>query len=316
MFEEKAQNKKILGLPLKQLIYVIGFGLLLYTIIPLLGGFQQSLAVLATVSVSHIVVIILVTLSTYFAGSIQLKGASDRKLPIAETFMVQIAGAFINIFVPAGLGHIGSNIRYLITKGSTLARAQASLVLTSFVSFLITSVSGIVILLEFGIENMNTLPTFSVWAPVILVLVLLVLGAIFKKSSSLQSKFKSFLHEGIEEIKSVQSWKKRLFLVLGSVGITLGYALTLHLSITALGLNFSFIQSFAIYTISSTAGSVSPTPGGLGGREAAYVAGLILFNVSPPDAIAITLLFRLATFWFTLLLGAFSFYMCKKKNIL
>jgi uncharacterized membrane protein YbhN (UPF0104 family) len=64
--------------------------------------------------------------------------------------------------------------------------------------------------------------------------------------------------------------------------------------------------SFAVfvYAISMLAGALSMMPGGLGGAEAAMVALLMLEGVQGPDAVAATVLIRLATLWFAVAIGA------------
>ena len=64
--------------------------------------------------------------------------------------------------------------------------------------------------------------------------------------------------------------------------------------------------SFAVfvYAISMLAGALSMMPGGLGGAEGAMVALLMLRGLEGPDAVAATVLIRLATLWFAVAIGA------------
>lgn len=59
-----------------------------------------------------------------------------------------------------------------------------------------------------------------------------------------------------------------------------------------------------VYAISMLAGALSMMPGGLGGAEGAMVALLVWKGVPTPDAVAATVLIRLATLWFAVALGA------------
>jgi uncharacterized protein (TIRG00374 family) len=59
----------------------------------------------------------------------------------------------------------------------------------------------------------------------------------------------------------------------------------------------SFAKAGALYMIANTVGSAVPTPGGVGGIEAALTAVLLSFGVDSATAAAIVLLFRLLTFW-------------------
>ena len=61
--------------------------------------------------------------------------------------------------------------------------------------------------------------------------------------------------------------------------------------------------SLSVYALSMLAGALSFMPGGLGGSEAAMVLLLRMLRVPLGAAVAATLLIRLATLWFAVLLG-------------
>lgn len=63
-------------------------------------------------------------------------------------------------------------------------------------------------------------------------------------------------------------------------------------------LTATFIYSFAVL-----AGALSFLPGGLGGAEAVMIGLLVLSGMATPTAVALTVLIRLATLWFAVLLG-------------
>ena len=61
--------------------------------------------------------------------------------------------------------------------------------------------------------------------------------------------------------------------------------------------------SVAVYSIAVLLGAIAFLPGGLGGTEAAMVFMLIKLGFSPAEATAITLICRIATLWFAIVLG-------------
>ena len=69
------------------------------------------------------------------------------------------------------------------------------------------------------------------------------------------------------------------------------------LSALAFGVDISFPKAGALYIIASTIGSAVPTPGGVGGVEAALTAALLSFGVDTATAAGVVLLFRILTFW-------------------
>lgn len=70
-----------------------------------------------------------------------------------------------------------------------------------------------------------------------------------------------------------------------------------------------------IYAIAMLAGAASFMPGGLGGAELAMTGLLTLNNVALPDAIAASLVIRLATLWFAVVLGGMALVINLNKDL-
>jgi uncharacterized membrane protein YbhN (UPF0104 family) len=68
---------------------------------------------------------------SYLMAAIALLGASGQQLTLGRTWIVQVASAFTNRVLPAGLGGMATNIRYLEAEGSTRPAAVAAVVATS-----------------------------------------------------------------------------------------------------------------------------------------------------------------------------------------
>jgi uncharacterized protein (TIRG00374 family) len=71
----------------------------------------------------------------------------------------------------------------------------------------------------------------------------------------------------------------------------------------ALDIQTSLSLAVGIYSVSVVVGAISFAPGGLGGTEAAMVILLKLVGVETSEAVAATLICRLATLWFAVLVG-------------
>lgn len=93
----------------------------------------------------------------------------------------------------------------------------------------------------------------------------------------------------------------------GSVALTVLYILTLTVSLRAFGTDLASVHVAAVYLVGAAAGSISPTPGGLGITEATLVAGLTGLGVDSGQAVAGVLTFRLLTYWLPILPGALLF---------
>lgn len=86
----------------------------------------------------------------------------------------------------------------------------------------------------------------------------------------------------------------------GAEGVAFFYIM--HL----LGSDISLQTALFIYAFSMLIGALSFLPGGLGGAEATMVALLMMNQVAQPQAVAATVLIRLATLWFAVGLGIFA----------
>jgi uncharacterized membrane protein YbhN (UPF0104 family) len=83
-------------------------------------------------------------------------------------------------------------------------------------------------------------------------------------------------------------------------------ALALWILLQALGHAVPLLWAIAVYCLALLAGALSFLPGGLGGNEAAMVSLLKLIGVPLAVAVSATLLIRLATLWFAMLLGVLA----------
>ena len=94
----------------------------------------------------------------------------------------------------------------------------------------------------------------------------------------------------------------------GAEGVAFYYIM--HL----LGSDLSLQTALFIYSFSMLVGALSFLPGGLGGVEASMLALLILNGVAQPQAVAATVMIRLATLWFAVALGIVALLIPERKK--
>lgn len=80
-------------------------------------------------------------------------------------------------------------------------------------------------------------------------------------------------------------------------------ALGMFLILRALGAELGFAMVVFIYAFSMLVGALSFLPGGLGGTEAVMTGLLVLNGLGYGESVAATILVRIATLWFAVLLG-------------
>lgn len=92
-----------------------------------------------------------------------------------------------------------------------------------------------------------------------------------------------------------------------------GYAFFLVLDL--MGVDISLLLVMFIYAISLLAGVVSFMPGGLGGVEAAMIGLLVLNGVDDAQAVSATVVIRLTTLWFAVVLGALMLLLVDRRGM-
>jgi uncharacterized protein (TIRG00374 family) len=88
-------------------------------------------------------------------------------------------------------------------------------------------------------------------------------------------------------------------------------ALAFYLILRWMGIDVPLAFAVFVYAISMLAGALSFMPGGLGGAEAMMISLLVWQSVATPDAVAATVLVRLATLWFAVAVGIVNLFMLR-----
>lgn len=87
----------------------------------------------------------------------------------------------------------------------------------------------------------------------------------------------------------------------------------MYASAHAIGVDLSMPNALLAYTFGNIAMALVPTPGGLGAAEAGIYAGLVLVGIDAADALVITMLYRLITYWLPILPGYYYFWSLRKS---
>jgi uncharacterized protein (TIRG00374 family) len=107
-----------------------------------------------------------------------------------------------------------------------------------------------------------------------------------------------------------QHWQRA---VLAAVANTAFDYLALLCALRAVGADPQPSLVLLAYTAAALLSLIPLTPGGLGFVEAGLVGTLTLAGVSGPDALAATLLYRLASYWLPLPAGAIAYLLFRRK---
>ncbi|MCU1379545.1 MAG: hypothetical protein JWN29_2528 [Acidimicrobiales bacterium] len=259
--------------------------------------------------------------ATYAMGALKLMAASGAALAFGRTVAAQLAAAFMNRIVPAGVGAMTTNVRYLERAGCSRSRAVVAVGLDS--------VAGLVVHAAFLMATIVLVATshqsFHVHGPdlpdnwPLLVLGAAVLSAvgIAIGLARLRRRGWDIVHRAIRQLTALTRDPRRGGrLLAASAGVTAGYALALCASVQAAGGGPSLVSVLAVYIGGSALAAAAPTPGGLGAVEASLIAGLTAVGQPAAGAVTAVLVFRLITYWLPVLPGAVSFWALRRSGTL
>lgn len=254
--------------------------------------------------------LLLVFAAATFAGaSLALGGAVQIRLRFIRTYMTQLAVAFSGLVAPAAVGNIALNTRYLQTSGLSPTIAGASVGVAQVAQFC----SYFVLLVISGVlAGTGPAVSFSpspVLVAGILVVVILLLGvlALPKVRALLTDRVLPQVKSAVPQVLAVLQHPAKLTQLLGgALLLDMSFVAALVCATRAFGAQAPVASIAVVYFAGAIVGSAVPTPGGLGGIEAAMSFGLISIGVDSGTAVSSVLLYRLATYWLPIPFGWFS----------
>jgi glycosyltransferase 2 family protein len=237
---------------------------------------------------------------TYAGAAMQLSGFVAGRLNYFRTVLAQLAGSFVTLVTPAAVGGAALNIRYLQRRKVPAAVAAASVGVAQVVAFVLHILLIVVFAAIAGTSAGDSLrpPRWAYFVLAGLVAIALAVLAIPAGRHLLQARVAPIFSQVLPRLLEVAQHPRKLALGIGgALLLDLAYILCLAACVAAFGRSVPIASIAVVYLTGSAIGSVIPTPGGLGGVEAALTAGLTAAGLPGAVAVSAVLLFRLLTFW-------------------
>lgn len=280
-----------------------------YLVFSIWGGWQEVVAAIVRVGIIGIAIALSLSLVNYgvrFVRWQKFLALLGHRVHVPESLRIYIAGFGLTILP----GKAGETIRSVFLKHHGVPYPQS---LAAFFSEQLSNLISMLLLTSIGLW------VYPPAKPLALILAVLILaGLVILQQTRWLQWLKTIAHDKlparpahfVTSVIEIVLHSGRCFsLPMLLYGITLGLiawgaeGVAFYYIMHVLGSNISLQTALFIYSFSMLVGALSFLPGGLGGTEATMVALLMLNGIGQPEAVAATVLIRLATLWFAVGLG-------------
>ena len=257
------------------------------------------------------------TVLTIAGASLVITGAVNARLSFVRTYLTQLAVAFSGLVAPSAIGNIALNLRYLqragvnpAVAGGSVGLAQLAQFSSYFVLLLLSSV-----LAGTGQRASFTPPLAAVIGMIVVVALLLAGLAVPAGRRLIIGRFLPVVRRVVPRVVAIfQDPRKVVTLFSGALLLDMSFVAALTCATRAFGATPSVAAVAVVYFAGAIIGSAVPTPGGLGGVEAALSAGLVAVGLDVSVAVSSVLLFRLCTYWLPIPFGWASLNYLQRVN--
>ena len=255
--------------------------------------------------------------STYIGATLSLSGFVAAPLSFVQTLLAQVAGSFVTLVTPAAVGGATLNIRYLQRRKIPAAVAAASVGVNQVVAFVLHILLLVIFAAIAGSSAEEPIHPPQ-WAYFVLAGVVLAALSVFAVPAGrrlLRARVSPTLGQVLPQLLQVAQQPRKLAQGIGgALLLTLSYILCLATCVAAFGRTVPIASIAVVYLTGSAIGSILPTPGGIGGVEAALTAGLTTAGIPGAVAVSAVLLFRLVTFWLPVPVGWVALTYLERKH--
>lgn len=286
----------------------------LYFVLGLYADFANLAGSLARFSWGFLPLALLLVSLNYLIRFLKweyLLRAIDIRLPLPLSFTVFIAGLSMTIS-PGKMGEVLKSFLLKDHQGIAISRSSPVVVAER-----ITDVIGVLILggigsLAYGAGRQVLVITMVL---VVIFLGIMQIRPLCLKLIHLSEKLpliKRFTFQMEEFYDSAYGLLKGKHLIPTVALSTVGWfleCLAAYVCLRGLGLDVSVLFITFVFVIASLAGALAMIPGGLGVAEGSMTGFLVTSGIDRGDAVAGTLLIRLSTFWFAILLGLIGMFL-------
>ena len=289
-----------------------------YLAFSLWGGWHEVVAALAKIGLIGTSIALSLSLVNYLLRFVRWQKFLDKlghSVYWPESLRIYIAGFGLTILP----GKAGEAIRSVFLKKHNVSYPES---LAAFFSEQLSNLISMVLLVSIGLwAYPQAQPVVVILGALIMAILIFLQQTTWLKAleslvqRKLPAKPAKLISSGIEIVLHSKRCFSLPMLLYGiSIGLVAWGAegVAFYYIMHVLGSDLTLQGALFIYAFSMLVGALSFLPGGLGGTEATMVALLMLHNIPQPQAVAATVLIRIATLWFAVALGILALSMTEK----
>ncbi|MEV7597979.1 lysylphosphatidylglycerol synthase transmembrane domain-containing protein [Kitasatospora sp. NPDC089797] len=216
--------------------------------------------------------------ASHVAAAMGFVGFVPERLNFRNVVLAQVAGAFVKLVSPGGVGGIALNTRLLQQANVPMAQALSSVGVGQLIGLVLhlLQLGAFVYLVDAqpGGSELDALPTVVVGLVVAAVL-LAVVWSIPSTRHWLATRLRPLTAEVLPRLLDLLRNPGRLAVgVAGQLLVSLCLIACLYCCVRAIGREPSFAAVAVVFLVGNAAGNAAPTPGGAGPLDMALIYGL------------------------------------------
>jgi len=297
-----------------RILYLLLFIFLIVALFSLFKDFRKSIDLIRNSNKDFIYLIILFTFTNFSIAAYSYIKLSFFPLGVIKSTIVQVAANTMNRILPAGLGTLGTLYDFLVRSKNTKTQALALVAINNILGLIagvVTLLSLVVIGNFSAITNLHLKFINIIYATLILVFIVFANFLLYKKVK----RFNLFLKDLLKQLITFKDRKSNLALAFAAqLILNVSNVLCLYFASRALGIHINIADIAISYNFAVLFGSLIPAPGGVGSVDAGLVAILVIFGSTLPQAVSISIIFRVFNMWVPFIVGLPAIFYARNKK--
>ncbi|WP_455749089.1 lysylphosphatidylglycerol synthase domain-containing protein [Kitasatospora purpeofusca] len=306
----------------RTLLAVVGGVVAGWLLLPQLFATERNpIATVADADPFWLALAVLAATAGHVAGAMGFVGFVPERLDFRNAVLAQVAGSFVKLVSPGGVGGVALNTRFLQRAGIPTAQALSSVGVGQLLGLALhlLQLGAFVYLtgVEPGGSELDALPAVVGGLAVAGVL-LAAVSAVPPARRWLAARLRPLTAEVLPRLVELLRNPGRLAVgFTGQLLVSLTLIACLYCCARAVGREPSFASAGVVFLVGNAAGNAAPTPGGAGFVDTALVTLLKLVpSMDEGGALAAVALYRLLTFVLPVLPGWAAFTWLQRRGAL